>query len=75
MKKVNILTLAAVGLLLVNLLMLIMMWNNHSASETGQGPPFEGGPPQGKGPHDKGRGPGDFIRRELHFDEAQQQQF
>ena len=76
MKKVNILTISVVALFIINVLMLFMMWNKHphDTDERFDHPPFgDGGPPPERGPHH--RGPGEFIQRELNFNETQQQQF
>jgi protein CpxP len=63
MNKLKLLTIAVIGLLLLNFGMLGMMYFHHH-----EGPPF---PPHG-GPHE---GPKMIIIEKLHFDESQVKQY
>ena len=70
MRKINVLIFIAICFLILNLTMLFMLWkSNHSDADR----PFNSEPMDRK--EGRGRGPGDFIIRELKFDSEQQEQF
>ena len=63
MSKIKLLSIAVVGLLVINLAMLVFMWLNKPGREQGAGPGGRHG-----GGHE---GPKRFIIEKLHFDEGQ----
>lgn len=68
MNRTKLLTIAVVGLLVINLGTLFLVFFNKP-----QHPPHHGeGPPP---PHGRGHGPRDYMIDVLQFDEAQQKQF